>query len=560
MGLERAAACLQGVPTVFGTDIFRPIVAAVAEQLGVAYDADDPDGVRIRRMADHARALTFCIHENVQPVEREAGLRHPPPAPPGRARRLPDGPARAVPVPGRARSWPRSWARPYPELQGERPANPDRDPRGGGAVPQEPGERPEAAQRHLPQDQGRRLRHDRRRRGVRPPLDLRHPGRGHREPRGRPEPAGRPGRASRRPRSEFAGISRGTTEAAAVFATGPLDALKQSYHHGSEFLGYQTTAADATGHRHRRAEPPRRLGHGRRTAGPPIVARPRPDPVLRRERRPGRRHGRRSGASGSCSRSRHEEGQRLHAPHRPGDRGDRQRRRRGRAPRSTPTAATAIRRAHSATHVLHHALHTHLGKHAQQAGSKVEPDRLRFDFANPEAVGRDRLSAIEETVNDRVLEGEPDRAGPTMPIAEARTLGAMALFGEKYPEVVRVVADGRLLARALRRDAPGQRRPGRPRSRSIGEESVSAGTRRITALTGKAALDLVRQEEETLAEVASALKVPAAAWSASGLRRLARGGQVAQEAGRARGRPTPTPKTSPDDLLAAATAVGEHGS
>ena len=55
------------------------------------------------------------------------------------------------------------------------------------------------------------------------------------------------------------------------------------------------------------------------------------------------------------------------------------------------TRRAAIRRAHSATHVLHHALHIHLGKHAQQAGSKVEPDRLRFDFANPEAVGRERL-------------------------------------------------------------------------------------------------------------------------------------------------------------------------
>ena len=110
----------------------------------------------------------------------------------------------------------------------------------------------------------------------------------------------------------------------------------------------------------------------------------------------------------------------------------------------------AIRRAHSATHVLHHALHTHLGKHAQQAGSKVEPDRLRFDFANPEAVGRDRLRAIEETVNERILQGEPV-TWTTMPIDEAKALGAMALFGEKYPEVVRVVQMGDVLARALRR-------------------------------------------------------------------------------------------------------------
>ena len=73
MGLERAAACLQGVATVFETDIFRPIVAAVAESLGVRYDRDQPDGVRIRRMADHSRALTFCIHENVRPGPEKQG-------------------------------------------------------------------------------------------------------------------------------------------------------------------------------------------------------------------------------------------------------------------------------------------------------------------------------------------------------------------------------------------------------------------------------------------------------------------------------------------------------
>src|SRR5262249_37419901 len=101
----------------------------------------------------------------------------------------------------------------------------------------------------------------------------------------------------------------------------------------------------------------------------------------------------------------------------------------------------AIRRAHSATHVLHHALHQHLGKHAQQAGSKGEPDRLRFDFANPEAVGRDRLRDIEATVNELAMRDEPV-TWTTMPIADAKTLGAMALFGEKYPDIVRVVSMG----------------------------------------------------------------------------------------------------------------------
>src|SRR5205807_7492073 len=132
-----------------------------------------------------------------------------------------------------------------------------------------------------------------------------------------------------------------------------------------------------------------------------------------------------------------------------------------------------------------------------QAGSKVEPDRLRFDFANPEAVGRDRLRRIEETVNHRVLMGEPI-SWTTMPIAEARALGAMALFGEKYPDVVRVVSMGefsRELCGGTHLDNTSQV----GLFKIVGEESVSAGTRRITALTGKAALDLVWQEEELLA-------------------------------------------------------------
>jgi alanyl-tRNA synthetase len=73
MGLERAAACLQGATSVFETDIFKPIVAAVAELLDFKYDRDLPESVRIRRMADHARALTFCIHENVRPGPEKQG-------------------------------------------------------------------------------------------------------------------------------------------------------------------------------------------------------------------------------------------------------------------------------------------------------------------------------------------------------------------------------------------------------------------------------------------------------------------------------------------------------
>jgi alanyl-tRNA synthetase len=213
----------------------------------------------------------------------------------------------------------------------------------------------------------------------------------------------------------------------------------------------------------------------------------------------------------------------------------------------------AIRRAHSATHVLHHALHIHLGKHAQQAGSKVEPDRLRFDFSNPEAVGRDRLKKIEETVNSRVLKGESIQ-WRTMPIAEAKNLGAMALFGEKYPDVVRVVEMGdfsRELCGGTHLENVGQI----GLFKVIGEESVSAGTRRVTALTGQAALELMREQEETLAQIASALKVPVSA-VADRVNALLEEVKTLKKQASQRKAET-GPKTSPDELLAEATSVGE---
>ena len=278
-------------------------------------------------------------------------------------------------------------------------------------------------------------------------------------------------------------IARGTTEAADVFATGPLDTLKQAYHHGSEFLGYQTTEADGNRDRHPRAGQLAESATASPTAGPPIAL------VLDRTPFYGEAGGqvgdtgtiRGAGFVFEVEDTKKDNDFILHV---------------GRVAEGTVnlnaqvTAAVdaerrqAIRRAHSATHLLHHALHRHLGKHAQQAGSKVEPDRLRFDFANPEAVGRERLDLIEKTVNALVMTGAPV-TWTQMPIAEAKALGAMALFGEKYPEIVRVVQMGEFskeLCGGTHLDNVGQV----GLFKIIGEESVAAGTRRITALTGKA--------------------------------------------------------------------------
>jgi alanyl-tRNA synthetase len=211
----------------------------------------------------------------------------------------------------------------------------------------------------------------------------------------------------------------------------------------------------------------------------------------------------------------------------------------------------AIRRAHSATHLLHHALHQHLGKHAQQAGSKVEPDRLRFDFSNPEAVGKERLEQIEQTVNDLVMTGSPV-SWSHMPIAEARATGAMALFGEKYPDIVRVVRMGdfsRELCGGTHLDSVGQV----GLFKIVGEESVAAGTRRITALTGNAALELVRQEEDVLAQAAAALRVPQAQLGDRLMALLEEIKTLKKQASQRRAEPGS--KVSVDDLAAGATAV-----
>jgi alanyl-tRNA synthetase len=166
-----------------------------------------------------------------------------------------------------------------------------------------------------------------------------------------------------------------------------------------------------------------------------------------------------------------------------------------------------IRRAHSATHLLHYALRKLLGEHAMQQGSKVDNDLLRFDFANPSAVGPEELQRIEIEVNDKIMAALPIR-WENMPIAQARKTGAMMLFGEKYPDVVRVVYAGdfsKELCGGTHLENTGQI----GLMKIIGEESVAAGTRRITALTGRGALEFIQRTQSILARAAGILKIPA---------------------------------------------------
>ena len=100
-----------------------------------------------------------------------------------------------------------------------------------------------------------------------------------------------------------------------------------------------------------------------------------------------------------------------------------------------------MRRAHTATHLLDAALKHVLGDHVHQAGSLVEPDRLRFDFTHFEGITPEQLAAVDAFVNDAVLEGIPV-VTEVLPIEEAKKKGAVAMFGEKYGDVVRVVEMG----------------------------------------------------------------------------------------------------------------------
>jgi len=164
-----------------------------------------------------------------------------------------------------------------------------------------------------------------------------------------------------------------------------------------------------------------------------------------------------------------------------------------------------IRRAHSATHVLHYALQKNLGSHAQQQGSKVDDDWLRFDFTNMAPVSADQLAAVEHDANERFAAGEPVSA-QVLPLGEARQAGAMMLFGEKYPDPVRMVTMGdfsRELCGGTHLDNTGDVGS----LEIVAEEGVAAGTRRIVALTGEKAKQHAEKTRAALAEAAKALDV-----------------------------------------------------
>ncbi|MBQ6465914.1 MAG: alanine--tRNA ligase [Oscillospiraceae bacterium] len=164
----------------------------------------------------------------------------------------------------------------------------------------------------------------------------------------------------------------------------------------------------------------------------------------------------------------------------------------------------AIRRAHSATHLLQSALREVLGDHVHQAGSLVEPDRLRFDFTHFSAVTAEELRRVEDLVNAAILRGYAVDVRE-MPIAEARAAGATALFGEKYGDVVRVVNMGGYSVELC----GGTHLDNTAKAGAfhiVSEASVASGVRRIEAVTGLETLRALRAGQETLDELSARFK------------------------------------------------------
>jgi alanyl-tRNA synthetase len=501
MGLERTASVLQNVPSNFHIDILFPIVQAAAEVCSVQYAYDSDQGRRLRRITDHVRACTFAIHENILPGPKKAryvikrllrravldghqlGMR---------------GPFMYQLVPAVAET----MGTVYPELREtiERVADVIRKEESDFFATIDGGlERIEKVFQNL-QSQGTVMVDGAEAAtlyqtyGVPPELfqslaaerGLTFDWDGYRAAMGRHE--------------EISGGER-----TAVFQTGPIETLKEALRR-TEFMGYETNAcqAEIKGIIIGEGDDARLINSLKAADAQQQTIRI----VLDRSPFYGEGGGQvgdaglieAAGAKVLVSDTQRAGELLIHV----GQLSE--------GALSTGLEVVAkvdqirrdgIRRAHSATHILHHALQTIIGGHAQQQGSKVDEDWLRFDFTNQHALSDEQIERIEQIVAERVRCGD-SISWNTVPLSEARQAGAMMLFGEKYPDPVRMVSMG-----AFSKELCGGTHLTNTRDvqtfEVVAEESVSAGTRRVIALTGAKADQHRQQVSLTLNEAAAAL-------------------------------------------------------
>ncbi len=498
MGLERMAAVMQGVDTNYHIDILRPLVEAAGHVCGIKYDPSDDNGRRLRRIADHVRACTFAIHENVLPgPNREKYV----------IRRLLrravlDGYQmgqrdpflfQLVPVVADLMKGP------YPELK----------------------DTTERVQKGIKAEEstffgtvGAGLN-----RINKMFDDMRSRGRvvvnGHDAAElyttyGVPPEMVESMAAELNIAFDWDGYRQAMEEhgeksgkiADVVFKTGPIEALKKALK-TTEFLGYETTEATAVIRgivaQNHLLDELAEVGH----TNPVQVVLDRTPFYAESGGQVGdtgvivgdgfefrvtdtQKDGDLIVHYGRLTRGKMKAGAKVTA------RVDQQRRQ-------------GIRRAHSATHILHFALQKTLGKDAHQMGSKVEEDWLRFDFGNSSPVDADKLAVIEHDVANRIAAAEPIE-WRFVPLAEARAAGAMMLFGEKYPDPARMVSMGNF-SRELCGGTHLTNTSEVGALEIVAEEGVAAGTRRITALTGAKAAEHFEKTKSALADMAKSLGV-----------------------------------------------------
>ncbi len=514
LGLERIAAVVQGVPTNFDTELFLPLIEDLAGRAGRRYGEEPAADARLRRIADHARALAFCIADGilrgnegrgyvVRKILRRAcrdgwrlGLATPflagacgivvetmgddwPELRDARGQILAvadeeEKTFRQVYEHGSARL--RRW---IADLS-PRPQWPQREVEGRGPLPVPPDSGAVAFELHdthgFPRDVTRELLAEA---GF--ALD---------------EEGFERAMAEQRERAR-----RASNLAGAVFTEGLATRLKERGVPKTEFIGYESDEGEglclvlARGD-----EEVERLAPGHPAGAVAVFDR---TPFYAEA---GGQVGDRGWIEWEGGRAQVADVQRLHGFHLheitveegemvPGARY---------RLRVDAELRRATERNHTATHLLHQALKQVLGPHVAQAGSLVAPDRLRFDFTHPKKPTARELQAVEDLVNEQIraaLEVRPVE----MPLEEARRRGFVALFGEKYGETVRTLSVG-----AFSRELCGGTHVRNSGNigvfRILQETSVAAGIRRIEAVTGPAALEAARRDRGLLEELARRLK------------------------------------------------------
>ena len=504
MGFERMASVLQGVETNYHIDILRPLVEAAGEVCGVKYKPDSGDdldrerGRRLRRIADHVRACSFAIHENVYPDNEKQGyvvrklIR----------RAVLDGYQMGIHE-AFLHQLPKVVAElmksPYPELQ-------ETVERVAAGLRNEESQFFEVINAKMPRVE--RLFEETEKANSkivsgRETFDLL-------QTHGFPPELAETLAVDRGLEIDWDGFNKekkrhegasGAGQRKELFKQGPLDKIRETLQ-SSEFVGYESDVAEA---RVMGLLVNNELSYKLDELNSKLPA------VIVLDRTPF--YGEMGGQVGDTgwiagpngrfevTETRIEDDFVLHVGHL----------REGKIEYKDPVKAAvdaprrqAIRRAHSATHLLQYALRKTLGTQTHQKGSKVEADLLRFDFNHDHALTAEQLAQIESEVNARAIEAVPVE-WTLMPKEEAQKLGAMMLFGEKYPDIVRVVAMGQY-SKELCGGTHLANTAQAGLFKIIGEESIAKGIRRITALTGLAAVERVQRDEAVLRRIALTIR------------------------------------------------------